>query len=181
MGICEKRIAFLNSLRNYDDKLSETEKLQNQYRVGKIKEEDLTEKQKQAIYKLYDIQIANLKKSNNVRKNNLFKGINKIIKVDKLKKDNNIPKEYEKKSDYKTNLKSEKEYQNNKEEIFKNRIKVNLKANEYMLEYKLENKKINISDLTNEELDKMIEHYKRKNKVKENILKIKRRKLNNKK
>ena len=36
-------------------------------------------------------------------------------------------------------------------------------------------------ELTNEELDKMIEHYKRKNKVKENILKIKRRKLNNKK
>ena len=97
-----------------------------------------------------------------------------------MKKDNVIQKEYEKKFDYKTNLKSEKEYQN-KEEIFKNRINVNLKANEYMLEYKLDNKKINISDLTNEELDKMIEHFKRKNKVKENILKIKRRKLNNKK
>ena len=178
MEICEKRRAFLNSLRNYDDKLSETEKLQNQYRAGKIKEEDLTEKQKQAIYKLYDNQIANLKKSNDVRKNNLFQNINKIIKSDKLKKDNITSKEHK---DYKTNLKAEKEYQNNKEEIFKNRISVNLKENEYMLEYKLENKKINISDLTNEELDKMIEHFKRKNKVKENILKIKRRKLNNKK
>ena len=30
MEICEKRRAFLNSLRNYDDKLSEAEKLQNQ-------------------------------------------------------------------------------------------------------------------------------------------------------
>lgn len=180
MEICEKRRAYLNSLRNYDDKISEAEKLQNQYRAGKIKEEDLTEKQKQAIYKLYDNQIANLKKSSDVRKNNLFKGIKKIIKDDKLKKSNIIQKEYEKNFDYKTNLKSEKEYQN-KEEIFKNKINVNLKANQYMLEYKLENKKINISDLTNEELDKMIEHYKRKNKVKENILKIKRRKLNNKK
>ena len=52
---------------------------------------------------------------------------------------------------------------------------------EIMQEYKLENGKTKISELSNNELDKMIEHYKRKNKTKENILKMKRKKLNDSK
>ena len=48
-------------------------KLQNEFRSGIIKEEDMSEEQISALCELYDRQIANLKKSNNLRKQKLLK------------------------------------------------------------------------------------------------------------
>ena len=47
-------------------------KLQNQYRSGEVKEEDLTVEQVSSLCKLYDKQIANLRKSNEIRKQKLL-------------------------------------------------------------------------------------------------------------
>lgn len=47
-------------------------KLQKQYRKGEIKEEDLTETQYKSLCDLYDRQISNLKKSNEIRKQKLL-------------------------------------------------------------------------------------------------------------
>ena len=46
-------------------------KLQKQYRSGEIKEEELTQEQVNSLCALYDKQIANLKKSNEIRKQKL--------------------------------------------------------------------------------------------------------------
>ena len=47
-------------------------KLQYKYRSGEIKEEELTEEQLNSLCKLYGKQIANLKKSNNIKKQKLL-------------------------------------------------------------------------------------------------------------
>lgn len=64
-----KRSAFLESLKNIENEDSLLLKLQKQYRNGEIKEEDMTEEQKKSLCTLYDKQIADLKKSNEFRKN----------------------------------------------------------------------------------------------------------------
>ena len=47
-------------------------KLQKQYRNGEIKEEQLTQEQINSLSALYDKQIANLRKSNQIRKQKLL-------------------------------------------------------------------------------------------------------------
>ena len=46
--------------------------LQQQYRSGEIKEDDLTEEQINSLCALYDRQIANLRNSNEMRKQKLL-------------------------------------------------------------------------------------------------------------
>lgn len=67
----DKELKFLKSVKNIQDK--ELLELQNQYHIGKIKTEDLTDKQILALCELYDRQIADLEKSNKMRKNKLLK------------------------------------------------------------------------------------------------------------
>ena len=76
----EKKSEFLESIKNIENEETILLKLQKQYRNGEIKEEDLTEEQKKSLYDLYDKQIANLKKSNEFRKN-------KILQYSKTLKD----------------------------------------------------------------------------------------------
>lgn len=47
-------------------------KLQRQYRAGELKEEELTKEQVNSLCALYDKQIADLRKSNEIRKQKLL-------------------------------------------------------------------------------------------------------------
>lgn len=67
-----KRISFMESIQNIEDEETKLLKLQKQYRNGEIKEEELTEEQVKSLCALYDKQIANLKKSNEIRKQRLL-------------------------------------------------------------------------------------------------------------
>ena len=60
--------SFMESIRNIEDEEIKLLKLQKQYRNGEIKEEELTEEQVNSLCALYDKQIANLRKSNQIRK-----------------------------------------------------------------------------------------------------------------
>ena len=64
--------SFMESIKNIDDEETKLLKLQKQYRSGEIKEEELSEEQVNSLCKLYDKQIANLKKSNDIRKQKLL-------------------------------------------------------------------------------------------------------------
>lgn len=59
---------FMESIKNIENEETKLLKLQKQYRSGEIKEEELSEEQVNSLCKLYDKQIANLKKSNDIRK-----------------------------------------------------------------------------------------------------------------
>ena len=63
-----KKNTFMEEIRKVEDEETKLLKLQKQYRSGEIKEEDLTEEQIKSLNKLYDKQITNLKKSNEIRK-----------------------------------------------------------------------------------------------------------------
>ncbi|HJJ18198.1 MAG TPA: hypothetical protein OIM61_02850 [Clostridiaceae bacterium] len=65
--------SFMESIRNIEDEEIKLLKLQKQYRNGEIKEEELTEEQVNSLCALYDKQIANLRKSNQIRKQKLLK------------------------------------------------------------------------------------------------------------
>ena len=67
-----KKNSFMESFKNIEDEEAKLLKLQKQYRSGKIKEEELSEEQVNSLCKLYDKQIANLKKSNDIRKQKLL-------------------------------------------------------------------------------------------------------------
>lgn len=67
-----KKNSFMESISNIEDEETKLLKLQKQYRSGKIKEEELIEEQINSLCNLYDKQIANLKKSNNMRKKKLL-------------------------------------------------------------------------------------------------------------
>ena len=67
-----KKNSFMESIRNIEDEETKLLKLQKQYRSGEIKEEELTEEQINSLCNLYDKQIANLKKSNDMRKQRLL-------------------------------------------------------------------------------------------------------------
>lgn len=64
--------SFMESIRNIEDEETKLLKLQKQYRSGEIKEEELTEEQVNSLCALYDKQIANLRKSNEIRKQKLL-------------------------------------------------------------------------------------------------------------
>ena len=67
-----KKSAFKESIKNIEDEETKLLKLQKQYRSGEIKEEELTQEQVNSLCALYDKQIANLKKSNEIRKQKLL-------------------------------------------------------------------------------------------------------------
>ncbi len=76
----EKESAFIKSIRNIENEETLILKLQEQFRRGEIKEEDLTEEQVNLLCSLYDSQIANLKKSNRIRKQRLLEYRRKMQK-----------------------------------------------------------------------------------------------------
>lgn len=63
---------FIEELKNIETEETKLLKLQKEYRNGKINEKDLSKEQISSISKLYDKQIANLKKSNEARKQKLI-------------------------------------------------------------------------------------------------------------
>lgn len=66
------RSAFIEEIKNVENEETKLLKFQKQYRCGKIKEEELTEEQVKSLCALYDKQINNLKKSNEIRKQKLL-------------------------------------------------------------------------------------------------------------
>lgn len=70
--------AFLDNIKNIENEETKLLKLQKQYRKGEIKEEDLTETQYKSLCDLYDRQISNLKKSNEIRKQKILQYRNKL-------------------------------------------------------------------------------------------------------
>lgn len=64
--------AFMESIKNIENEETKLLKLQKQYRSGEIKEEELTQEQVSSLCALYDKQIANLRKSNEIRKQKLL-------------------------------------------------------------------------------------------------------------
>ena len=68
----EKKNNFMQEIRNIETEETKLLKLQNQYHSGEIKEENLTLEQAKSLCALYDKQIAQLKKSNKVRKKKLL-------------------------------------------------------------------------------------------------------------
>lgn len=64
--------AFMESIKNIKNEETKLLKLQKQYRSGEIKEEELTQEQVSSLCALYDKQIANLRKSNEIRKQKLL-------------------------------------------------------------------------------------------------------------
>ena len=64
--------AFMESIKNIENEETKLLKLQEQYRSGETKEEELTQEQVSSLCALYDKQIANLRKSNEIRKQKLL-------------------------------------------------------------------------------------------------------------
>ena len=67
-----KKSAFMEEIRKIENEETKLLKLQKQYRSGEIKEEDMTEEQIKSLCDLYDKQIENLRKSNEIRKQRLL-------------------------------------------------------------------------------------------------------------
>lgn len=67
-----KKNFFMESIKNIEDEETKLLKLLKKYRSGEIKEEELTEEQVKSLCELYDKQIANLRKSNEIRKQKLL-------------------------------------------------------------------------------------------------------------
>ena len=65
--------AFMESIRNIEDEETKLLKLQKQYHKGEIREEDLTQEQVTLLCALYDKQIVELKKSNEVKRQKILK------------------------------------------------------------------------------------------------------------
>lgn len=68
----DKRNTFVEKIKNIEDEETILLKLQRKYRNGEIKEEDLTEEQINFLCKLYDKQISNFKKSNEIKKQKIL-------------------------------------------------------------------------------------------------------------
>ena len=68
----EQKSYFMESIKKTEDEETKLLKLQKQYRSGELKEEELTEAQVNSLCALYDKQIENLRKSNQVRKQKLL-------------------------------------------------------------------------------------------------------------
>jgi len=67
-----KKSAFMEEIRNIENEETKLLKLQKQYRSGEIKEEEMTKEQVKSLCDLYDKQIAELRKSNEIRKQRLL-------------------------------------------------------------------------------------------------------------
>ena len=67
-----KKSAFMESIKNIENEETKLLKLQKQYRNGEIKEEELTQEQVNSLCNLYDKQIANLRKSNEMKKQKIL-------------------------------------------------------------------------------------------------------------
>ena len=67
-----KKDTFLESIKKIENEETKLLKLQKQYRSGEIKEADMTKEQVKSLCKLYDKQIFNLRKSNEMRKQKLL-------------------------------------------------------------------------------------------------------------
>ena len=67
-----KKNSFMEAIKNIENEEIKLLKLQKQYRSGEIKEEELTEEQVNSLCALYDKQIENLRKSNEIRKQKLL-------------------------------------------------------------------------------------------------------------
>lgn len=67
-----RRNQFMEEIRKIEDEETILLKLQKKYRNGEIKEDDLTDEQVNSLCKLYDKQISNLKKSNEIKKQKLL-------------------------------------------------------------------------------------------------------------
>ena len=68
----DKRTTFMDEIKKVENEETLMLKLQKKYRNGEIKEEELTEEQVNSLCELYDKQIANLRKSNEIRKQKLL-------------------------------------------------------------------------------------------------------------
>jgi len=66
-----KRNAFIEELKKIENEETALLKLQKKYRSGEIKEEELTKEQIDSLCKLYDKQIADLRKANEQKKQRL--------------------------------------------------------------------------------------------------------------
>ena len=64
--------SFMEAIRNIEDEETKLLKLQKQYDNGEIKEEDLTQEQYISLCNLYDKQIVDLRKSNEIREQKLL-------------------------------------------------------------------------------------------------------------
>lgn len=64
--------SFMEAIRNIEDEETKILKLQRKYDNGEIQEKDLTQEQYISLCNLYDKQIADLKKSNEYRKQRLL-------------------------------------------------------------------------------------------------------------
>lgn len=67
-----KKNTLMEDIKKIEDEETFLLKLQKKYRSGEIKEEELTEEQVISLCKLYDRQIANLKKSNEIKKQKIL-------------------------------------------------------------------------------------------------------------
>lgn len=64
--------SFMGNIRSIETEETKLLKLQKQYRNGDVKEEDMTKEQISSLIALYDKQIINLRKSNEIRKQKLL-------------------------------------------------------------------------------------------------------------
>ena len=64
--------SFMEEIKKIENEETILLKLQKKYRSGEIKEEDLSEEQVNSLCELYDRQISNLKKSNEIKKQKLL-------------------------------------------------------------------------------------------------------------
>lgn len=76
--------SFLEAIKIIENDETRLLKLQRQYRNGEIKEEQLTEEQINSLNSLYDVQIENLRKSNQIRKQRLLEYRKRLL-ADKKK------------------------------------------------------------------------------------------------
>ena len=74
-----KKESFVNSMKIEESEEKELLRLQEQYRKGKIKEEDLSKEQIDKLCDLYDRQIENLQKEINIRKQEILEYVKKMI------------------------------------------------------------------------------------------------------
>lgn len=68
-----KKSTFMEYIKNIEDEETKLLKLQKQYHKGEIREEDLTQEQVTLLCALYDKQIVELKKSNEVKRQKILK------------------------------------------------------------------------------------------------------------
>lgn len=76
----EKKDDFIKYVKDIENEDIKILKLQEQYRNGSMKEEEMTKEQITKLCDLYDKQIAELEKSNNYRKQKLLEYRRKMRK-----------------------------------------------------------------------------------------------------